>query len=98
MDFLLIISIVLAALIGGHIIYSPSEKRIENLEQRMRQLEKQLIQVQQGEEWIEPDINSELRQLLKKGKMVEAVKRTREEFGLSLLEAKQYVDELKDTV
>jgi len=43
----------------------------------------------------EAALQVELVQLLKEGKMVEAVKRVRESLGLSLLEAKQYVDQLK---
>lgn len=42
----------------------------------------------------EPEINKELRQLMEEGKTVTAVKRVREAFGFSLLEAKQYVDKL----
>ncbi|WP_166000693.1 hypothetical protein [Bacillus sp. Cs-700] len=42
----------------------------------------------------EDPINEELRELMREGRMVEAVKRTREVFGLSLVEAKQYVDGL----
>nr|WP_237146588.1 hypothetical protein [Planococcus halocryophilus] len=71
-------------------------KKINALEKKVRQLEKQLTQIQQGEEWIEPEINDELRELLQKVKIVEAMKRTREEFGWSLLDAKQYVDRLKE--
>ncbi|UKS57745.1 hypothetical protein [Exiguobacterium acetylicum] len=44
----------------------------------------------------EAALQVELVQLLKEGKMVEAVKRVRESLGFSLLEAKQYVDHLKE--
>ncbi|HDR7614235.1 TPA: ribosomal protein L7/L12, partial [Bacillus mycoides] len=40
------------------------------------------------------EINKELRQLVEAGKKVKAIKRVREAFGFSLLEAKQYVDKL----
>ena len=96
MDLLWVSIIVGTLLMYGYLAYSASEKRIKVLEKRMYQLEKQLTQIQQGEEWREPDVNDELRELLQKGKMVEAVKRTREEFGWSLLDAKQYVDRLKE--
>ncbi|MGI1805343.1 hypothetical protein ACRPK8_06335 [Exiguobacterium sp. TDN 0502] len=43
----------------------------------------------------ETALQVKLIQLLHEGKMVEAVKRVRESLGLSLLEAKQYVDQLK---
>ncbi|EGA89475.1 hypothetical protein GPDM_09270 [Planococcus donghaensis MPA1U2] len=83
-------------LMYGYFIYTASEKKIHTLEKKVSQLEKQLTHIQQGKEWVEPDVNDELRELLQKGKMVEAVKRTREEFGWSLLDAKQYVDRLKE--
>ncbi len=89
---LIIISTFLAA---GYFFQSTSEKRIKALESRIRHVEKQLKQTMQGMELAEPDVNEELRELLEKGKMIEAVKRTRQEFGWSLLEAKQYVDDLK---
>lgn len=79
----------------GYIFYSASGKRDEALEKRVRNLEMQLKQATQGMKLMEPDINEELRKLLQQGKTIEAVKRTRQEFGWSLLEAKQYVDELK---
>lgn len=84
-----------AVLVAGCFFYAASEKRIEALEKRIRQVEQQLKQATAGMSLTEPDVNEELRQLLHQGKTIEAVKRTREEFGWSLLEAKQYVDELK---
>lgn len=42
----------------------------------------------------ENPINKELRELLKQGEDVKAVKIVRETLGLSLIEAKQYVDAL----
>lgn len=40
-------------------------------------------------------INNELRQLIQEGKEIKAIKKVRETLGLSLLEAKQYIDALK---
>ena len=40
------------------------------------------------------DIDSELRALVAEGKKVQAVKKVRMVLGLSLLEAKEYVDSL----
>ncbi len=96
MDVSWILIILGAVYVSGYLLYTASEKQNKALEKRVRQLEKQLTQIQQGEEWKEPDVNDELRELLQKGKKVEAVKRTREEFGWSLLEAKQYVDKLQE--
>lgn len=43
----------------------------------------------------EKPINNELRKLLSEGNDVKAVKKVRETLGLSLVEAKQYIDALK---
>lgn len=95
MDSSWILIILGAVLVFGYIFYNAAEQRVKALETRIRHVEKLLQHATQGQKIAEPDINEELRELLQKGKMVEAVKRTRQEFGWSLLEAKQYVDELK---
>ena len=95
MDLSWILIIVGNILVFVYIFYSASEKRIKVLENRIRHVENQLKQITQGMKLAEPEINEELRELLQKGKMIEAVKRTRQEFGWSLMEAKLYVDELK---
>lgn len=43
----------------------------------------------------ENPVNKELRQLINEANDVKAVKKARETLGLSLIEAKQYVDALK---
>ncbi|WP_110113182.1 hypothetical protein [Bacillus sp. CGMCC 1.16541] len=44
----------------------------------------------------EHPVDEEVRELLKNDETVRAVKRAREELGLSLIEVKQYVDRLKE--
>ncbi|MCP3026965.1 hypothetical protein [Halobacillus sp. A5] len=41
-----------------------------------------------------PSIDEELKQLIREGKDVQAIKRARKEYGLTLVEAKEYVDRL----
>ncbi|PES74693.1 hypothetical protein CN505_23380 [Bacillus cereus] len=65
------------------------DTRLKRIEDRL-----QLISKEMGIVDREPEINKELRQLLEEGKTVTAIKRVREAFGFSLLEAKQYVDKL----
>lgn len=96
MDLSAILIIIGACLAAGYFFYAASEKKIDALEKRIRHVEKQLKQSTPNTEWTEPVINEELRELLQRGKTVEAVKRTRQQFGWSLLEAKQYIDELKE--
>ena len=42
------------------------------------------------------EIEQEIIQLVKEEKVIEAVKRTRETYGYSLIEAKQFVDRIKE--
>ncbi|MGN7478250.1 hypothetical protein ACTHOQ_10355 [Solibacillus silvestris] len=65
--------------------------RVKDMQSTLKQMTKQIIS---------PDnpINNELKQLLKEGSDVKAVKRARELFGLSLVEAKQYIDKLKSEI
>ncbi|MGF9871275.1 hypothetical protein ABEX28_00745 [Bacillus tropicus] len=70
-------------------IEKKTDARLKRMEDRL-----QLISKEMGIVDREPEINKELRQLMEEGKTVAAVKRVREAFGFSLLEAKQYVDKL----
>ncbi|KXY43539.1 hypothetical protein AT257_04220 [Bacillus cereus] len=70
-------------------IEKKTDTRLKRMEDRL-----QLISKKMGIVDREPEINKELRQLVEEGKTVTAIKRVREAFGFSLLEAKQYVDKL----
>ncbi|WP_144507156.1 hypothetical protein [Bacillus mycoides] len=70
-------------------IEKQTDARLKRMEDRL-----QLISKEMGIVDREPEINKELRQLVEEGKTVTAIKRVREAFGFSLLEAKQYVDKL----
>ncbi|HDR8030842.1 MULTISPECIES: hypothetical protein [Bacillus] len=70
-------------------IEKKNDARLKRIEDRL-----QLITKEKGIVEREPEINKELRQLVEEGKKVTAVKRVREAFGFSLIEAKQYVDKL----
>lgn len=68
--------------------------KLTKLEMRFKRMKATLNQIELQVEVPEHPINDELRILLKEGKDVQAVKKAREVLGLSLLEAKQYVDAL----
>jgi ribosomal protein L7/L12 len=70
-------------------IEKKTDTRLKRMEDRL-----QLISKEMGIVDREPEINKELRQLVEEGKTVTAIKRVREAFGFSILEAKQYVDKL----
>jgi ribosomal protein L7/L12 len=73
------------------------KKRIFRMEQRIHHIEDLLQQV--GDK-VGVDINAvsqkdtEIVQILKQGRKIEAIKRTREIYGYGLKEAKDYVDQL----
>jgi len=60
-----------------------TDARLKRMETRLELMTKQM-----GIREVEPEINNELRQLVKAGKTITAVKKAREAFGYSLLEAK----------
>ncbi|MCM3220660.1 hypothetical protein M3644_12710 [Bacillus cereus] len=70
-------------------IKKKNDARLKRIEDRLQLIKKEMGIIER-----EPEINKELRQLVEEGKKVTAVKRVREAFGFSLLEAKQYVDKL----
>ena len=63
--------------------------RVKGLKYIMDQISKQMSVT-------DNPLNNELRQLLNEGNDIKAIKRTRETLGLSLIEAKQYVDTFRD--
>jgi len=69
--------------------------RVVTLEQRLKQMTYTLKQIGKQVGVSERAINKDIKDLLKDGKDIEAVKLARETLGLSLVEGKQYVDELK---
>ena len=68
--------------------------KFNSLEARVKSLKFTLDQVAKQVEVPEHPINDELRKLLKEGKKVQAIKEARQVLGLSLLEAKHYIDGL----
>ncbi|MGE7859906.1 hypothetical protein ACQKOA_02450 [Bacillus mobilis] len=75
-------------------IEKKTDARLKRMEDRLQLITKEMGIVDREAEINKAEINNELRQLIEEGKKVKAVKRVREAFGFSLLEAKQYVDKL----
>ncbi|MBM7599880.1 ribosomal protein L7/L12 [Virgibacillus halotolerans] len=69
---------------------------VSKMQDRMNGMKNSLEQMRKQMDLPEDPINDDLRQLIKEGKDIKAVKKAREALGLSLLEGKQYVDALKD--
>ncbi|AIK40417.1 MULTISPECIES: hypothetical protein [Bacillus] len=89
--------IVIPFIVFGAIYIGEKLKQMEKrTDARLKRMETrlELITKQMGIREVEPEINNELRQLVKDGKTITAVKKAREAFGYSLLEAKKYVDSL----
>ena len=74
-------------------IEKKNDARLKRIEDRLQLITKEMGIIER-----EPEINKELRQLVEEGKKITAVKRVREAFGFSLLEAKQYVDNYKKII
>ena len=68
---------------------------VNKLNSRVKGLEYTLEQMSKQVDIPENPINNELRQMLIEGNDIKAVKRVRETLGLTLLEAKKYIDVLK---
>lgn len=76
-------------------IFSTVSSKFKSLESQIKNMKFTLEQIANQMEVPEHPINDKLRNLVTGGKDVQAVKEARQVFGLSLLEAKQYVDDLK---
>ena len=68
--------------------------KVSKLEGRIKGMQYTINQLTQQSELPEHPINDELRQLIKEGEDVKAIKKARETLGLSLLEGKEYIDKL----
>ncbi|HWV24651.1 MAG TPA: hypothetical protein VNZ58_10720 [Thermomicrobiales bacterium] len=65
------------------------------LNTRVKELGYRLDLMTQQVDIPENPVDDELRELIRNGEDIEAIKRVRERMGLSLLKAKRYVDGLK---
>jgi ribosomal protein L7/L12 len=89
--------IVMACIVGtlGYIEVSKLKKIIKNQGKQINQLAKVTGNKDLVSYLISDELKEELTLLKKSGKMVDAVKKIREETQMDLVEAKQYVDNLK---
>lgn len=93
MDWVWLIGLSLGAIGAVYLLLS---QQIQALEVRMKHMSKRIEQLEAEVTLEEPAINDELRRLIAEGQEVRAVKAARVAFGYSLLEAKQYIDGLKE--
>ena len=80
--------LILLTIIYVMVTVGKLEGRIKGLQHSIQQISKQVGVSTEV-------IDNEVRDLLEEGKDVAAVKRVRETLGLTLVEAKKYVDQLK---
>ena len=69
--------------------------RVDKLEGRIKGLQYTIDQLAKQSGISENPINDDLRNLIRVGKDVKAIKKARETLGLSLVEGKEYIDKLK---
>lgn len=86
----IILLIVLVILVG-----LMASSRMTALEKRMKRQQATLNQIASHLGIPEPQVSAEVKRLLQDGQDIKAIKTVREELGLSLVEAKQYVDAIK---
>jgi len=84
---------VLISILFLFVVYLLS--KVNKLEGRIKGMQYTLDQVANQSEIAENPINDELRELIHDGEDVKAVKKARETLGLSLIEGKEYIDQLK---
>ncbi|MFP8783265.1 hypothetical protein [Planococcus plakortidis] len=93
MDWVWLIGLSVGA-VGA--VYLLLNQQIQALEVRIKRMSKRIEQLEAEANLEEPAINEELRRLIAEGQEVRAVKAARVAFGYSLIEAKQYIDGLKE--
>lgn len=81
---------------GAAVAYLLLNEQIKTMEVRMKRMMQRIEQLEAEVGFEEPAINDELRRLIAQGEEIRAVKAARVAFGYSLLEAKQYIDGLKE--
>src|SRR5690625_2305975 len=89
MDVSFIDAVLLAGIACLLFIVSKMDDRIKGMKISLEQMRKAM-------DLPENPINDELRELIREGKEVRAVKKARVALGLSLVEGKKYVDALRD--
>jgi len=72
--------------------------KISSLQEDLKNIKYKLNRIESQMDLPENPIDKDLRALLNEGEDIQAVKLARETLGLSLLEGKQYVDVLKETI
>lgn len=86
---------IMALIVFGIVSISSS---ISQLDKRLKRTEGKLDQIarQVGvpERAANEELNEELRELVREGKKIKAIKKVREVLGMSLVDAKNYVDSL----
>ncbi|MEK3659551.1 hypothetical protein MKY19_18375 [Paenibacillus sp. FSL R5-0744] len=86
------ITISLVSLVVCLTVYN----KVSAMEARIKTMHVNVDQIAKSEGLPPHLVQNEVLQLVRNGKEVAAVKKAREVLGLSLLEAKQYVDALKE--
>ncbi len=95
MESMWLVGVALVAVWGVYVVLN---QQIQALEVRMKQMSKRIEQLEAEVVLEEPAINEELRRLIAEDQEIRAIKAARVAFGYSLIEAKQYIDGLKENI
>lgn len=69
--------------------------RIDMMEKRLKQMHNLLERMEEAADLPEDPLHDELRRMIKQGEEIKAIKLARNKLGLSLIEGKHYIDNLK---
>ncbi|MGI2327264.1 hypothetical protein [Planococcus sp. YIM B11945] len=81
-------------LVMASLVYSSLNERLRAMEARIQTLNEKINRLSVPDNERDREIIEELRRLKNGGQAIKAVKEARKAFGFTLLEAKQYVDNL----
>lgn len=77
------------------ILYLAIKIKIDQVEARVKTLQNTVNRIADHLNLDESAVNEELQMLIERDEEIKAIKRAREEFGMSLVEGKEYIDRLK---
>lgn len=93
MEYLLLLALA-ALLLAQHMQHRALQERVRRLEERLDSLADSMGHQEYKAYYIDEKLQNKLKQMKQEGQIVQAVKRLREQTGLDLVQARQFVDRL----
>ncbi len=93
MEYLLLLALA-ALLLAQYLRHRALQERVRRLEERLDSLADSTGHQEYKSYYIDEKLQNKLKQMIQEGQIVQAVKRLREQTGLDLVQARQFVDRL----